>query len=224
MAAVRKPLLIGFVALALVLLSSSVRGGERPQVPVRPGAPAVFHGDGDDRVAIAKEPGVGVVRFDCPQCTGNTVLRSDGPDGLLVNEIGPYRGKRWFDVRTGSRTTTLTVTATGRWTLTIGGTDLAAVRAGHASGTGDDVLFLTELFRSASVANSGEGNFVVHAVELGTGRMSLPVNRIGDYAGSVELRGPVLLQVRSAGSWTIDATATNTAATTKARPGFRDGP
>ncbi|MCP3797631.1 hypothetical protein NLX83_00010 [Allokutzneria sp. A3M-2-11 16] len=204
-AAVRKPLVIGIAALALVLLSSSVRGGEPPHLAVGPGAPAVFHGEGTAEVGIAKEPGVGVVQFDCPQCTGNVVLRSDGQEGLLVNEIGPYRGKRWFDLHAGGRTTTLAVTATGRWTLTVGGTDLAGVRADHAAGAGDDVVFLTRPVRSAAVTHSGGGNFVVHAVELATGRVNLSVNRIGAFAGTVELRGPVLLQVRSSGPWSVRA-------------------
>ncbi|SDM88051.1 hypothetical protein [Allokutzneria albata] len=201
----RKPLMIGVAALALVLLSSSVRGGEPPHLAVGPGAPAVFHGDGAAEVGIAKESGVGVVQLDCPQCTGNVVLRSDGQEGLLVNEIGPYRGKRWFDLHADSRTTALTVTATGRWTLTVGGTDLAGVRADQAAGAGDDVVFLTRPVRSAAVAHSGEGNFVVHSVELATGRVNLAVNRIGAFAETVDLRGPVLLQVRSAGRWSVHA-------------------
>ncbi|GAA4025290.1 hypothetical protein GCM10022247_57360 [Allokutzneria multivorans] len=201
----RKPLAIGFAALALVLLSSSVRGGEPPHLEVGPGAPAVFHGDGTAEVGIAKEPGVGVVQLDCPQCTGNVVLRSDGQEGLLLNEIGPYQGKRWFDLRAGERTTALTVTATGRWTLTVGGTDLAGVRADRAAGAGDDVVFLTRPARAAEVTHSGDGNFVVHAVELATGRVDLAVNRIGEFAGTVDLRGPVLLQIRSTGRWSVRA-------------------
>ncbi|WP_367136478.1 hypothetical protein [Saccharothrix sp. HUAS TT1] len=168
-----------------------------------PPPPSVFTGVGDDVIAVDRPAGFKVVRFECPACTGNTVLKSDGFESLLVNEIGAYSGTRWMDIRDGSRTSTLTVKATGSWTITVGEHDLLDTARGPMSGTGDAVLFFTGSSKKARITNTGESNFVVHAVELAEGRVELLVNHIGGYEGTVLLSGPAVIQVMSGGDWTI---------------------
>lgn len=163
--------------------------------------PSVFTGRGDDVVAIHRPAGVKVVRFSCPRCSGNTVVKTDGEEFLLVNTIGAYSGQQWADVHDGSTTSTITITATGAWTLTVGGLDLARHAAGPVSGRGDDVIALTGGTTAAAITNRGSSNFVVQTVsDAGT---DIPVNEIGGYTGTVPLPAPALVQVTSDGTWSI---------------------
>ncbi len=154
-------------------------------------------------IDVGRPAGIKIVEFECPACRGNTVLKSDGFDSLLVNEIGPYSGRMWMDVRDGSRTSTLTVQATGAWTVTIGGLDLAETTSGVAAGRGDSVVLLTTSSRKARITNTGESNFAVHVVSLSASTLDLAVNHIGGYEGTVPLAGPALVQVTSSGEWTV---------------------
>src|SRR5690349_12156937 len=76
----------------------------RPKLP-----PSVFRGSGDDVVSLDRPPGLKVVKFECPACTRNTVVKTNGFESLLVNEIGAYSGQKWMDIRDGSRTTSVTI-------------------------------------------------------------------------------------------------------------------
>lgn len=168
-----------------------------------PPPPSVFTGVGDDVITVDRPVGIKIVQFECPACSGNTVLKSDGFESLLVNEIGAYRGTKWMDIRDGSRTSTLTVNATGSWTVTVGELDLAERAQGPMSGTGDAVLFFLGSSKKVRITNTGESNFAVHAVSLAESRIELLVNHIGGYEGTVPLSGPAIIQVTSSGNWTI---------------------
>ena len=144
----------------------------------------------------------GYVRFECPACTGNTVVKTDGEESLLVNTIGAYKGTKWINIKDGSSTRTLTVKATGRWTLTISDADkLPKYDAAAASGAGDSVVVFHGAASKAKITNSGTGNFVVQVVS--NSGMDLAVNDIGNYDGTVPLTGPAIVQVTSDGKWTI---------------------
>lgn len=166
--------------------------------------PKVIKGRGDDVVRIAELTTLAVVKFTC-KCSSNTVLRSDG-DGLLVNEIGSYSGKRWINLEDGSLTTEFEVEASGSWTLTIGTLDQLATKAlsGTASGKGDDVLMLGGDATAAKITHRrGDSNFVIHAYSLDTGEGGLLVNEIGAYSGVRPLQAPALVQVTADGNWSI---------------------
>jgi hypothetical protein len=145
----------------------------------------------------------GYVRFECPACTRNTVVQTDGGEALLVNTIGAYGGTKWIKVKDGSSTRTLTVKATGRWTLTISDADKLPKyeAAATASGAGDTVAVFHGNASKAKITNSGASNFVVQVVS--NSGMDLAVNEIGNYDGTVPLTGPAIVQVTSDGKWTI---------------------
>ncbi|MCS7482655.1 hypothetical protein ACFFQW_30875 [Umezawaea endophytica] len=168
-----------------------------------PPPPTVYTGQGDDVLTLDRPSGLKIVKFECPACTSNTTLKSDGFESLLVNEIGAYSGLRWMDIRDGSRTTTLTVGAEGAWTVTVGGLELAPLVDGVATGTGDSVVFLTTRSTKAKIGNVGDGNFAVHVVSLKASRVDLAVNTIGGYDGTVPLAGPAIVQITSSGDWSV---------------------
>ncbi|MFF0370588.1 hypothetical protein [Micromonospora sp. NPDC005087] len=167
--------------------------------------PKVIKGRGDDVVRIPELTDPAVVKFVC-RCSSNTVLRSDGPEGLLVNEIGAYTGKRWINLEDGALTTQFEVEAAGSWTLTIGSIDQMATKAtsGKASGKGDDVVVLGGDATAVKITHSrGRSNFAVHAYSLESGEGGLLVNEIGGYSGVRPLTAPALIQVTADGNWTI---------------------
>lgn len=170
----------------------------RPKLP-----PSVFTGAGDDVITLDRPEGLKIVKFECPACTSNTVVKSNGYESLLVNEIGAYSGQMWMDIRDGSRTTSLTVSASGAWTLTVGDIDMATVASGPMSGNGDSVVLYTGSSNKAKITNNGPSNFTVHVVSLEASTIKLAVNHIGGYDGTVPFDGPALVQISSTGAWTI---------------------
>lgn len=168
--------------------------------------PTVYEGRGDDVISITKDPGVAIVEFECPKCSGNTVVKTDGADSLLVNEIGAYRGKHLIDERSGSTTSTLEITASGPWTATVSsGLASATVQTGTGpvSGRGDDVVVIMSASSKAHITDKGPSNFAVWVISVDSGRPDLAVNTIGGYDGTVVLDGPAVVEVTSSGSWTI---------------------
>lgn len=174
-----------------------------PTTTAPPAPPVVKTGKGDDVITIDRS-GVKIVKFDCPRCSGNTILETDGAESLLVNTIGKYSGKHWVDVRDGSVTSTYTINATGAWTLSVGGIDQArVVTDGPITGSGDDVVIAQHAAKAAAITNKGKGNFIVEVVSLMRSTIDLAVNEIGGYSGTVPFNGPAIVQVVSEGSWTI---------------------
>ncbi len=171
-----------------------------------PSPPRVYRGTGDNVVKIDKPDGVAVMAFSCPKCTSNTIVQTDGADLVVVNTIGAYTGKREIDADTGSVTTQLTVKADATWTVTVGGLDLADKSLGNqgVSGKGDDVVLLGGLSSSAAIRNQGgTSNFIIKSFALNINDNQLPVNKIGNYEGTVHLDQPALVEVTSDGNWSI---------------------
>ncbi|MFI7250338.1 hypothetical protein [Micromonospora chalcea] len=175
-----------------------------PPAPSPTPKPKVVKGRGDDVVRIPDLTDLAVVKFTC-QCSSNTVLTSDG-DGLLVNEIGSYTGKRWINLEDGSLTTQFEIEASGSWTLTIGTVAQLATKSetGKASGKGDDVLLLGGDATAVRITHRrGSSNFAVHAYSLDDGEGGLLVNEIGAYSGVRPLTTPALVQITADGNWTV---------------------
>lgn len=168
------------------------------QAPAAPVKPQSLSGSGDDVVKISAVDGVAIIQFDCPGCSGNVVLETNGSEGLLVNTIGSYTGTHLINVRDDSVTSQLTITAEGSWTVSIAD---ASTASKTLSGRGDTALFVSGTTAAAQITNSGEGNFVVEV--YGSDGSDLAVNEIGSYSGTVPLSTPALVQVTSDGSWSI---------------------
>jgi hypothetical protein len=146
---------------------------------------------------------VELVEFKCASCNGNTVLKSDGPNPLLVNAIGSYSGTRWLAVRDNAEASQLTVKATGSWSVKVGGLDLAKSAHGTVKGHGDGVVLEQANADAAKIENhGGSGNFVVKAASPSSG-LDLVVNTIGGYSGTDQVDMPALIEITSSGDWAI---------------------
>lgn len=216
----KKRFVIPLAFVALIVVSNIANSGESPDLKTDtssiaedasspeaskvPPAPTVtaqtLTGSGDDVLSVSiTDPAV--ITFSCPGCAHNVVLKTDGSDSLLVNEIGAYSGQHLVNARKGSMITTLTINADSDWTVDIADLSTIPVTSGAASGHGDTVINFGSKFKAAAVTNVGEHNFVVYG--YGGSYPELAVNEIGSYQGTVELTGPGFVQVESAGDWTI---------------------
>jgi hypothetical protein len=127
-------------------------------------------------------------------------LETDGPDSLLVNEIGAYSGQHLINENEGSLTSKFTITADASWTLTVADVTTVKSFSGTATGHGDSVINFTSSFDTAAVQNIGDSNFVVTTYG---GGQDMPVNEIGSYRGVVNFTAPGLVQIESNGNWSI---------------------
>jgi len=163
-----------------------------------PVKPQKYTGSGDDVVKISALDSVAILKFECPDCSGNVVLKTDGSEGLLVNTIGSYTGTHVINVRDGGVTGKLTISAEGDWTVSI--SDISSASKA-LSGKGDTALLLSGSTTDALIKNNGDGNFVVQVYN--SDGADLAVNEIGSYSGTVPMVLPALVQVISKGSWSI---------------------
>jgi hypothetical protein len=176
--------------------------------PAPGSAPTTYTGRGDGVVQIAKDSGPAILQFECLRCSGDTRVTSDGFDEVLVDVTGSYSGRRLIDIRGGSSTDTVTVTADGAWRMVVS-SGLGAARVGSTGtpirGQGDDVLIVNGANRSARVENSGPARFAVDIVSIKAGTLLQAIDTTGDHRGDVSLDGPAVVAVRSSGSWTLTA-------------------
>ncbi|MFJ4208528.1 TM2 domain-containing protein [Paenarthrobacter sp. NPDC089675] len=184
---------------------SSTPSAAKTTPPPAPAAPKVatqtFNGVGDDIVTASLSGEPAIVTFTCNPCSSNTVLKTNGRDSLLVNEIGSYTGSHIIDMTTGSTTSEFTINAEGTWSLTVADVSTIPTTNGPVTGHGDQVVLLGGKSTKAAITYVGERNFVVKG--YGGSRTELAVNTIGSYTGTVKLTGPGFVQVTSSGDWTI---------------------
>lgn len=182
--------------------TTSPSGGKPPPAAV----PAETHsGKGNGSFTTAWPPGEpAFLTLDCPKCSSNVFLETDGMEHLLINAIGPYHGTKWFNLTPGPPTTTLKVTANAAWTATI--TDFGSLPVAQLgkpmSGKGDAVVGVPEATANIELTGKGPGNFQVWITVGDT--IDLVVNEIGSYTTKVPLKGPAFVQIgKWEGSWTI---------------------
>jgi hypothetical protein len=232
-----RAVLLGLVA-ALIVLPGRARTPSVPASPTYPADPALpplpgvagvpqvpdvqrgnepitgmpaktLTGHGSAELPLDKPPGLAIVEFSCPHCTGNTVLRANGSEGLLVNVIGAYHGKRWLDAAEGSATTMLRVDAIGAWTVVVSGVEAATHvdGPGPVAGTGDDVLVDDGRPAAARIRCRGaRDRFSVWVLD--DAGLDLVVDTAGGADTTVPLAGPVLMQVTTGesggqGTWSV---------------------
>jgi hypothetical protein len=193
--------------------ASSAAAAPTPSAPAPTTTPATprqdFSGKGSDVIKLAAPVQLGILRFSCPKCSGNTVVKTDADvDNLMVNAVGKYSGTRWIGTR-GDTTSRVQITATGSWTITIGGIDLVPVHDGTdaVKGTGDDVWIYRVLPSTVAVTHTGRSNFVVQEAMDGLSSPDLAVNEIGSYEGTVLFPGDGtnagLVQITADGAWSV---------------------
>jgi hypothetical protein len=191
-------------ALSAVPVAAPVTPAPAPA----PVAPQVFEGKGDNVVTLNKGEGAAVLDFECPRCSRNVIVTTDGRDTLLVNTIGSYKGRKLIDYYDGSVTSTVEIKATGSWKMTVTqGTDALRNSNGAAiSGAGDDVVLITHpTATKARIENrKGDSNFIVQVLSTAnTYGPDLAVNTIGGYSGTVRMSTPAVAIVTSDGEWSI---------------------
>ena len=165
-----------------------------------------FQGSGDDIVDF--ETGKrAIVRFSCPACTSNTVLKTDGRESLLVNEVDSYTGEHLINMNANSLTTSYEITADSSWTLSISDLNsVTRVTGKSVSGQGDSVIYVPSTYSKVLVKNVGMSNFVVYSWPMKQPIFFMPllVNEIGNYKGTKRIKTPGLVSIRSQGEWSLN--------------------
>lgn len=176
-----------------------------PTSTTPPVKPQEVSGTGDDVVDLDETEAAQTMEFDCSSCGGNVVVKSDGAESILVNEIDGYHGTRPINLQDHSTTSQLTVEAEGPWTINLRPLTDLEPQTDEVSGTGDDVVLLDGEQSRATITNEGESNFVVRNVGVDSGAIDIVVNEIGGYSGTRPVELPGLFVVESSGDWTITA-------------------
>ena len=164
-----------------------------------------FQGNGDDIVDFETDKQA-IVRFSCPGCTSNTVLKTDGPESLLVNEIGSYTGEHLINMKENSLTTSYEIEANSSWTLSL--SDLNSVKrvtGNSVSGQGTSVVYVPSTYSKVLVKNVGMSNFIVYTwpKKLPPYFSPLLINEIGSYKGTKRIKTPGLITIQSQGKWSL---------------------
>jgi hypothetical protein len=147
---------------------------------------------------------VGFFTFECPKCTANVIIDTDGGEHSLVNAIGAYKGTKWMNTEPDRPVKRVTVQANAPWTATISDyRSVATAEAGkEAPGKGDAVLRLPEgvaRIRFTAKTRGHVGLWVMSAEDR-----DLILNQIGDLQVERDVRGPAYLQVEGYdASWTL---------------------
>jgi len=170
--------------------------------PVATFDPITLEGSGDDIIDIPVVADFPVVATFTHRGSSNFAVVSYDEGGgrldLLVNDIGSYDGT--VSLNFSVPPAELEITASGPWTVTISDLRDQPTYDGSASGSGDQVLFVTADAGRLAATHDGGSNFVVRAWG---DRRSLLVNEIGAYSGTVRLPDAVALEISADGSWTL---------------------
>jgi hypothetical protein len=170
--------------------------------------PAETHsGKGNGEFAVTwPADQLGFFTFDCPKCTSNVMIDTDGGEFGLVNAIGAYKGTSWLNTYPDEPTTKVTVRANAAWTATIADRrSLPVAEPGkQASGKGDAVLQIPEGVTTLAFTAKTRGNVGLWVMSPKV--RDLLVNEIGDLTRTVRVVGPALVRVEGyETSWTITA-------------------
>ncbi|MFP3814035.1 hypothetical protein, partial [Bacillus sp. SIMBA_005] len=71
------------------------------------------------------------------------MLKSNGAESLIVNEIGAYSGSHLVNINEGSMITQLIIESAGNWSLTVDDVSTAPNIDKAASGSGSSVVIFT---------------------------------------------------------------------------------
>lgn len=193
-----------FLIISMLQLSIAPAAQAKKDFPSFKGK--TFQGSGDDIVDFEVDKPA-IVRFSCPTCSSNTVVKSDGRESLLVNEIGAYTGEHLINMNDGALTTSFEITADSSWTLSVSDLNSAKrVNGRSVSGQGTTVLYVPGTFSKVSVRNVGESNFVVYVWPKKPNPFTFPllINEIGSYKGTKRVKTPGVIYIKSLGEWSLN--------------------
>jgi hypothetical protein len=171
-------------------------------------ASIAYTGTGDSILKIALPDGAGQFGLATIVYTGSENFAVWSLDSnlaqqdLMVNTIGSYSGTVLFNAQLGHDASSIQVSASGPWTITLKSIRAADQITGTtASGSGDDVLIYRGAADPATITSTGSDNFAVW--EYGA-EDNLLVNEIGAYSGTVPFAaGPSLIAISATGAWNI---------------------
>ncbi|MEU8634637.1 hypothetical protein AB0C38_20855 [Amycolatopsis sp. NPDC048633] len=196
----------GFGTIVGAPTSSSAPAPTTSAAPVPRDVPTETHtGKGQGEFATTWPPDqLGFFTFDCPKCSGNVIISTDGGEFGLVNAIGAYQGTTWLNTDPDRPTTKVTVLANAPWTATIA--DYRSVPSASpgapTSGKGDAVLRVPAGIAHVKFTAKTRGNIGLWV--LSEEDHDLLINEIGDVDVDREVRGPAYLRVDGyEASWTL---------------------
>ncbi|MGW3993349.1 hypothetical protein ACWEF6_07680 [Amycolatopsis sp. NPDC004772] len=147
---------------------------------------------------------VGFFTFECPKCTSNVIVDTDGGDHGLVNAIGAYKGTKWMNTDPRTPVKRVTVHANAPWTATIADhRSVPTAEAGKETpGKGDAVVRLPA--GVAHVRFTAKTRGAIGLWVMSPEDRDLILNQIGDLQVERDVRGPAYLQVEGyEASWTL---------------------
>ncbi|MEU4522713.1 hypothetical protein AB0F52_28880 [Amycolatopsis sp. NPDC024027] len=147
---------------------------------------------------------LGFLTFECPKCTSNVIVDTDGGEHGLVNAIGAYKGTKWMNTEPDRPVKRVTVHANAPWTATISDyRSIPTAESGkEAAGKSDAVLRLpagVARIRFTAKTRGAIGLWLMSPKDR-----DLLLNQIGDLQVERDVHGPAYLQVEGyEASWTL---------------------
>lgn len=187
--------------------------------PVPPPTPTTLNGSGMQLTgAVPLSQGLGVFKFNHNGGGNFIIWLYDAGTGeqvdLLVNEIGPWQGRRAIEIPAGGDYV-FEVTAGGDWAIeVIQPTPLnwQTVNAPYeVSGSGSDVVLFVHLdsgLRRVTATHDGSANFIVWVYNSDASGSDLLFNEIGPVNGSTGLEVGddgvyAVFDIQADGNWTL---------------------
>lgn len=199
--AVRRDQMASFLARALML------------APIQPGSftPIVVNGSDNDVVDLQIPGDVPAVIDFTHDGSSNFIVwsldSSLGTIDLLVNEIGPYDGRRPVNVWLLNPEVVrhLDITADGNWTVTARSILETQALTTSLNGSGDDVVRYSGGVNTLTSSHNGSSNFILVGYKTTGEYAGLIVNEIGAYSGTdVIPSGTAIVDIVADGNWSLD--------------------
>jgi hypothetical protein len=147
---------------------------------------------------------LGFFTFDCPKCSSNVIIDTDGGEHGLVNAIGAYKGTTWMNTDPDRPTKRVTIHANAAWTATIADSRSipTAEQGKPTSGKGDTVLKLPAGVTRIQFTAKTRGNVAIWM--MSEDDRDLLLNQIGDVQVERDVKGPAYVMVEGyETTWTL---------------------
>lgn len=188
-------------------------GPPPPPPPPAPFAPFTITGTGNAVIPLSVPGDVGAVVDLSHNGEANFIVWSlsatNGMIDLLVNEIGPYAGRRSLNMNqfpfVEETVRGLDITSDGDWSVTVRPLSHARAVGTSLDGHGDDfVRFTAASPTTMTSTHSGTSNFIIWANSSSGELLDLIVNWIGPYnATDLIPEGAAYLDITADGDWTL---------------------